>query len=78
MPDGTVRPSRGTIERAGTGRPGLVVRRDAVSDALPITVRETVAMGRWALRGPWRRLTGRIVAEGPPRDVLTPGGTDRA
>jgi zinc/manganese transport system ATP-binding protein len=53
---GTVRPSRGGIEGAGAGRPGYVAQRDAVSDALPITVRDTVAMGRWALRGPWRRL----------------------
>ncbi|MFB9530272.1 zinc ABC transporter ATP-binding protein AztA [Nonomuraea roseola] len=54
---GTVRPSRGTVEHAAPGRPGYVVQRDAVSDAMPITVRDTVAMGRWALRGPWRRLT---------------------
>ncbi|WP_043627302.1 zinc ABC transporter ATP-binding protein AztA [Nonomuraea candida] len=54
---GTVRPSHGTVRLGVTGRPGYVVQRDAVSDALPITVRETVAMGRWASRGPWRRLT---------------------
>ncbi|AXK32436.1 metal ABC transporter ATP-binding protein [Streptomyces armeniacus] len=47
----------GTVERAGTGRPGLVVQRSAVADTLPLTVRDTVAMGRWALRGSWRRLT---------------------
>ncbi|MFC4120550.1 zinc ABC transporter ATP-binding protein AztA [Nonomuraea zeae] len=54
---GTVRPTQGGIEGAGGARPGYVVQRDAVPDALPITVRDTVAMGRWALRGPWRRLT---------------------
>ncbi|MEV0998962.1 zinc ABC transporter ATP-binding protein AztA [Nonomuraea sp. NPDC050202] len=54
---GTIRPVRGTVELGGAGRPGYVVQRDAVSDALPITVRDTVAMGRWASRGPWRRLT---------------------
>ncbi|MGW4798690.1 zinc ABC transporter ATP-binding protein AztA [Nonomuraea sp. NPDC004297] len=54
---GTIRAARGTVERPGPERPGLVVQRDAVSDTLPITVRETVAMGRWAARGPWRRLT---------------------
>ncbi|WP_431898402.1 zinc ABC transporter ATP-binding protein AztA [Nonomuraea sp. bgisy101] len=54
---GTVRLSRGGIERAPAGRPGYVVQRDAVSDALPITVRDTVAMGRWASRGLWRRLS---------------------
>ncbi|MEV0826816.1 zinc ABC transporter ATP-binding protein AztA [Nonomuraea rubra] len=54
---GTIRPVRGTVEPGDAGRPGYVVQRDAVSDALPITVRDTVAMGRWAPRGPWRRLT---------------------
>ncbi|MEV0618959.1 zinc ABC transporter ATP-binding protein AztA [Nonomuraea sp. NPDC050404] len=54
---GTVRPLGGTVDLGGAGRPGYVAQRDAVSNALPITVRETVAMGRWALRGPWRRLT---------------------
>ncbi|MEV0352264.1 zinc ABC transporter ATP-binding protein AztA [Nonomuraea sp. NPDC050680] len=52
----TVRPSGGTVEYPSTGRPGFVVQRDAVSDSLPITARDTVAMGRWAQRGPWRRL----------------------
>ncbi|TYB66683.1 metal ABC transporter ATP-binding protein [Nonomuraea sp. PA05] len=54
---GIIRPVHGTVEPGGARRPGYVVQRDAVSDALPITVRETVAMGRWASRGPWRRLT---------------------
>ncbi|SEH02038.1 zinc/manganese transport system ATP-binding protein [Nonomuraea solani] len=54
---GVVRPSRGTIDHANPGRPAFVVQRDAVSDSLPMTVRDTVAMGRWVLRGPWRRLT---------------------
>ncbi|MEV0389021.1 zinc ABC transporter ATP-binding protein AztA [Nonomuraea sp. NPDC050643] len=54
---GTVRPSRGTVGHAAPGRPGFVAQRDAVAESLPITVRETVAMGRWAARGPWRRLT---------------------
>ncbi|MFG3442121.1 zinc ABC transporter ATP-binding protein AztA [Nonomuraea sp. NPDC047897] len=53
---GTVRLSGGAVGRPTTGRPGFVVQRDAVSDSLPITARDTVAMGRWALRGPWRRL----------------------
>ena len=56
----------GTIERRGTRRPAYVVQRSAVADTLPITVRDTVAMGRWAHRGPWRRLTARdreVVAE---------------
>ncbi|MER6945772.1 zinc ABC transporter ATP-binding protein AztA [Nonomuraea sp. NPDC000554] len=54
---GIVKPARGGVERGGADRPAFVVQRSAVSDALPITVRETVAMGRWARRGPWRRLS---------------------
>ncbi|UED88768.1 metal ABC transporter ATP-binding protein [Streptomyces profundus] len=45
----------GTVTGRGPRRPALVVQRDAVPDGLPITVRETVAMGRWADLGPWRR-----------------------
>ncbi|MDJ1132176.1 zinc ABC transporter ATP-binding protein AztA [Streptomyces iconiensis] len=47
----------GTMERAHTSRPGFVLQRSAVSDTFPLTVRDTVTMGRWAHRGPWRRLT---------------------
>lgn len=46
----------GRIERAHSSRPGFVVQRSAVPDTLPLTVRDTVAMGRWAHRGPWKRL----------------------
>lgn len=53
---GVVTPSAGTVALAD-GAPAFVVQRSAVSDRLPITVRETVAMGRWAHRGAWRRLT---------------------
>ncbi|MDA0563911.1 metal ABC transporter ATP-binding protein [Streptomonospora sp. S1-112] len=59
-------PSSGTVERFHTGRPALVVQHSAVPDTLPVTVADTVAMGRWAHRGPWRRLTAEdraIVAE---------------
>ncbi|GLW98443.1 zinc ABC transporter ATP-binding protein AztA [Microtetraspora sp. NBRC 16547] len=56
---GVIRPVSGSVERASTRRPGFVVQRSAVSDSLPITVREAVAMGRWAHRGPWRRLSAR-------------------
>ncbi|VFA99203.1 zinc ABC transporter ATP-binding protein AztA [Nocardia cyriacigeorgica] len=48
----------GTIAGRDGLRPALVVQQSAVPATLPITVRETVAMGRWAHRGPWRRLTG--------------------
>lgn len=47
----------GRVHRHHTQRPALVVQRSAVSDRLPVTVRETVTMGRWAHRGFWRRLT---------------------
>ena len=54
---GTLAPRRGEVRRGGAARPAFVPQRSAVSDALPVTARETVAMGRWAVRGPWRRLT---------------------
>ncbi|NUV38603.1 ATP-binding cassette domain-containing protein, partial [Streptomyces sp. KAI-27] len=38
-------------------RPAFVVQRSRVADVLPLTVRDAVAMGRWARRGPWRRLS---------------------
>ncbi|WP_067177661.1 zinc ABC transporter ATP-binding protein AztA [Microtetraspora niveoalba] len=56
---GVLRPASGRVERASGRRAGFVVQRSAVPDGLPITVREAVAMGRWAHRGPWRRLTER-------------------
>ncbi|WP_016905778.1 zinc ABC transporter ATP-binding protein AztA [Streptomyces xiaopingdaonensis] len=49
--------SSGVVTRGGLVRPGLVVQRSAVPDSLPLTVRGAVTMGRWARRGPWRRLT---------------------
>ena len=54
---GVVPASAGTIDRRGTRRTAYVVQRSAVADTLPVTVHDTVAMGRWAHRGPWRRLT---------------------
>ncbi|SUD47444.1 Iron(3+)-hydroxamate import ATP-binding protein FhuC [Nocardia otitidiscaviarum] len=63
---GVITPSAGTAERTGGRRPALVVQQGSVPSTLPITVRETVAMGRWAHRGPWRRLTRddrRVVAD---------------
>ncbi|MBB5921093.1 zinc/manganese transport system ATP-binding protein [Actinoalloteichus hoggarensis] len=56
---GTLASTAGTVRRAGSRRPAYVVQRSDVSDALPITVRGTVEMGRWAHRGPWRGLTAR-------------------
>ncbi|WP_150236477.1 zinc ABC transporter ATP-binding protein AztA [Nocardiopsis quinghaiensis] len=54
---GTVRARQGRVVSARRPRPALVAQRSAVSDALPVTVREAVAMGRWAHRGFWRPLT---------------------
>jgi zinc/manganese transport system ATP-binding protein len=38
------------------GRVAFVPQRSALSDRLPLTVRELVRMGRWADRGAWRPL----------------------
>ncbi|GAA4873723.1 zinc ABC transporter ATP-binding protein AztA [Saccharopolyspora cebuensis] len=54
---GVLAPSGGAVRLADRTRPALVPQRSAVSDALPLAVREAVAMGRWSARGPWRRLT---------------------
>ncbi|GAB3472941.1 zinc ABC transporter ATP-binding protein AztA [Nocardiopsis coralliicola] len=59
-------PSGGEVVRSHERPPAFVVQRSAVPDALPLTVRSTVAMGRWARLGPWRRLRARdraVVAE---------------
>jgi zinc/manganese transport system ATP-binding protein len=53
---GVIPATSGTVERPRA--PAFVMQRSDVPDALPITVRDTVAMGRWAHRGPWRRLSG--------------------
>jgi zinc/manganese transport system ATP-binding protein len=61
-----LRPSDGTVEHHVTGRPALVPQRVQIPAALPMTVRDAVAMGRWAHRGWWRPLTGRdraVIAE---------------
>ncbi len=54
---GTLAPRRGTVGERRGARPAFVVQRSSVPDALPLTVRATVAMGRWAHRGLWRPLT---------------------
>ncbi|MGW8994887.1 zinc ABC transporter ATP-binding protein AztA [Streptomyces zhihengii] len=56
---GVIRPSAGEITYGGSAAPAFVPQRGAVGDTLPLTVRQTVEMGRWAERGPWRRLTRR-------------------
>ncbi|WP_280217381.1 zinc ABC transporter ATP-binding protein AztA [Nocardia neocaledoniensis] len=54
---GTVPIQAGTVRVGVPGRPAFVVQHTAIPPTLPITVGETVAMGRWAHRGLWRRLT---------------------
>lgn len=56
---GVHRAAAGTVTRRHRHRPALVVQRSEVTDALPITVRQTVAMGRWAGLAPWRPLSQR-------------------
>lgn len=57
---GLLRPMSGTIEVDGPGRRAhrvsYVLQVTKVNDALPITVREVVAMGRYGSAGTWRRL----------------------
>ncbi|WP_373305499.1 zinc ABC transporter ATP-binding protein AztA [Streptomyces inusitatus] len=63
---GVISVTAGTVTHRTGARPAYVVQRSAVSDALPITVRDTVAMGRWGRRGLWRRASARdrAVVEG--------------
>ena len=56
---GVLAPMAGTVHRTGDRSPAYVLQRSSAPDTLPITVRAAVAMGRWAVRGPWRRLTAR-------------------
>ncbi|MCU1404241.1 MAG: transporter ATP-binding protein [Glaciihabitans sp.] len=56
---GTQPPSAGTVALAPRERIGFVVQRSAVSDRFPLTVRETVAMGRWGGGFGWHPLRRR-------------------
>ncbi|MFD5199413.1 zinc ABC transporter ATP-binding protein AztA [Streptomyces sp. NPDC058375] len=56
---GVIKPTSGDLLRTGDRPPAFVPQRGAVGDTLPLTVRQTVEMGRWGERGPWRRLTAR-------------------
>lgn len=49
-------PRRGTVHLPARLKTALVVQRSAVPDGLPLTVRDVVAMGRWARAGLWRPL----------------------
>ncbi|POH66456.1 ABC transporter ATP-binding protein [Cryobacterium zongtaii] len=48
----------GQRHAVGAGRIAMVVQRSAAPDTLPLTVFETVSMGRWGRRGLWRPLSG--------------------
>jgi zinc/manganese transport system ATP-binding protein len=54
---GVISPTAGTVERNLPGRVAFVAQRSAVADTLPLTVRQTVAMGRWSDFGMLRRPT---------------------
>jgi zinc/manganese transport system ATP-binding protein len=56
---GVIQPTSGELRHDGDRPPAFVPQRGAIGDTLPLTVRETVQMGRWGERGPWRRLTRR-------------------
>nr|WP_246574605.1 zinc ABC transporter ATP-binding protein AztA [Streptomyces genisteinicus] len=56
---GVIEPTAGDVVHAASVRPAFVPQRGAVGDTLPLTVRQTVEMGRWAGLGPWRRPTRR-------------------
>jgi zinc/manganese transport system ATP-binding protein len=56
---GVIHPTSGELHHGGERPPAFVPQRGAVGDTLPLTVRQTVEMGRWGERGPWRRLTRR-------------------
>jgi len=53
---GTQPVSRGTVERHDQPSIAFVVQQSAVSARLPLTVQETVTMGRWRVRGAVGRL----------------------
>ena len=65
---GVQSPRRGSVTRHG--RLTLVVQRPSVSDALPVTVRDVVAIGTWSRR-PRRRTERRAIEEAIGRVGLT-------
>lgn len=55
---GLIEPMSGDLEiRVGPKRISYVMQSTKVPDALPVSVREVVTMGRYATAGPYRRLT---------------------
>ncbi|WP_037835627.1 zinc ABC transporter ATP-binding protein AztA [Streptomyces sp. NRRL F-5650] len=56
---GVIHATAGQLRYAEGRPPAFVPQRGAVGDALPLTARQTVEMGRWNERGLWRPLTRR-------------------
>lgn len=54
---GTLVPTRGSVELGPLSR-AFVPQRAAVSETLPLTVRDVVTVGAWGRVGPWRPLGG--------------------
>ncbi|WP_307792389.1 zinc ABC transporter ATP-binding protein AztA [Streptomyces verrucosisporus] len=54
---GVVPVMAGTVAHRTSVRPALVAQRSTVSDGLPVTVRDTVAMGRWGRLGLFGRMS---------------------
>ncbi|WP_137228103.1 zinc ABC transporter ATP-binding protein AztA [Streptomyces sp. BPSDS2] len=52
---GVIRTTAGRVEHRTGRRVAYVAQRSGASDVLPMTVRDTVAMGRWERQGLWRR-----------------------
>ncbi|BAU94282.1 metal ABC transporter ATPase [Corynebacterium suranareeae] len=55
---GTLKPRAGSIDNLAPNI-AFVPQRSHVSHTLPITVRQTVNMGRWSARKTWQRLTAK-------------------
>ncbi|AWI32210.1 ABC transporter ATP-binding protein [Streptomyces tirandamycinicus] len=54
---GVIQATAGELRYSEGRPPAFVPQRGAAGDALPLTVRQTVEMGRWGARGLWRRPT---------------------
>ncbi|MFG2767473.1 zinc ABC transporter ATP-binding protein AztA [Streptomyces rubiginosohelvolus] len=54
---GVIDATSGQLRYAEGSPPAFVPQRGAVGDALPLTARQTVEMGRWGERGLWRKPT---------------------
>ncbi|MEU5032653.1 zinc ABC transporter ATP-binding protein AztA [Streptomyces rubiginosohelvolus] len=54
---GVIDATSGQLRYTEGSPPAFVPQRGAVGDALPLTARQTVEMGRWGERGLWRKLT---------------------